>query len=175
MPSGASFLTHDQIAQQFLGYLKPITVGAAAYQRRRIQLPTGVHACTVEVLEDLCPRTQLGRGPRSVPFGGWQLSKLLAHRAVFDRSLRSRTLAVMHQPGSVRRHAIPDARSSPFLFTCADSSCPATQSSGRFSGAGRASRVGIRLLRRRSQRKGRLCSLLLSTAARDFPTLAARE
>jgi hypothetical protein len=34
--------------------------------------------------------------------------------------------------------------------------------------------LGIRLLRRRSQRKDRLCSFLLSTAVRDFPTLAAR-
>jgi hypothetical protein len=39
--------------------------------------------------------------------------------------------------------------------------------------AARAIARGIRLLRRHSQKKERLCSLLLSTAARDFPTLAA--
>ena len=39
--------------------------------------------------------------------------------------------------------------------------------------AARAIARGIRLLRRRSQREERLRSLLLSTAARDFPTLAA--
>jgi hypothetical protein len=40
-------------------------------------------------------------------------------------------------------------------------------------GAARAIARGIRLLRRRSQMEERLCSLLLSTAERDFPTLAA--
>src|SRR5829696_10237559 len=40
-------------------------------------------------------------------------------------------------------------------------------------GAARAIARAIRLLHRRSQREERLRSLLLSTAARDFPTLAA--
>jgi hypothetical protein len=39
--------------------------------------------------------------------------------------------------------------------------------------AARAIARGIRLLRRRSQREKHLRSLLLSTVARDFPTLAA--
>ena len=41
--------------------------------------------------------------------------------------------------------------------------------------AARAIALGIRRRRRHSQRKERLCSLLLRAAARDLPTLAAHE
>ncbi len=41
--------------------------------------------------------------------------------------------------------------------------------------AARASRAGVRLLRRRSKTKRRVCSLLLSTAGARFPTLAAGQ
>jgi hypothetical protein len=170
----------------------------APYQKRRISLPTGVHACTVKYARICALELQLGRGSRSVPFGGWQLLELLAHRAVFDCSLRSlrcpqgcRHLPLQNgganiawnppppsslpeqrtaRAVSIARSARASWRSCTSLDPCGgarfatltarDSYSPApirhAQLPSRlddFSGAARASRFGIRLLRRRSQRK----------------------
>ena len=127
------------------------------------------------------------------PFFGAARAIARGIRLLRRRSQRKNASA---HSSSARRRAISDARSS-FLELLAQSRVESayfvvarrgktppltppqhggarfTDARSSFLGAARAIARGVRLLRRRSQRKERLRSLLLSTAARDFPTLAA--